>query len=244
MWKRTNSARRSLRLVVPDRPGSLAEVTAILADRGIDIVRLEVWPGTDRIAYDDITIQADSAEAIDLAVRELRSHGYDTVTLPEHWWLRDWAAEVFSAIDRLERSTTRSEELDTVVDTAARLANTSHAMISSAPAGGRRANHRMSDLVSAFDVGWIAWGGNERAVGAAVSAMAEASSGPPGRLEPIDAVHGLAVDIPGPTAASAVLAVVGVRPPFLPAEVARIDRYASLVGRLHPVEPVLAAPLR
>ncbi len=65
--------------------------------------------------------------------------------------------------------------------------------------------------------------------------------GPPGSLEPIDRVHGLAVEIPGPTAASAVLGVVGVRPPFLAAEVTRLEHFASLVGRLHPIEPVLAA---
>lgn len=57
-------------------------------------------------------------------------------------------------------------------------------------------------------------------------------------------MHGLAVEIPGPTAASAVLAVVGIRPPFVTAEVTRIERYAALVGRLHPIEPVLVAPTR
>ncbi|CAN5900909.1 hypothetical protein BH23ACT5_BH23ACT5_12150 [soil metagenome] len=61
-------------------------------------------------------------------------------------------------------------------------------------------------------------------------------------LEPVDGVHGLAVEIPGPTAASAVLAVVGIRPQFLASEVARIERL--LVGRLHPLEPVLSAPIR
>lgn len=43
---KTTKARRSIRLVVPDEPGALAEVTSILAGEGIDIVRLEVWPGS------------------------------------------------------------------------------------------------------------------------------------------------------------------------------------------------------
>jgi hypothetical protein len=240
----TGSTRRSIRLVVPDRPGALAEITAILADAAIDIVRLEVWPGTDEVVYDDLTLETPTPGRIDGAVRELRAHGYETVTLPEHWWLRDWANEVFEAIEALEGARTRSEELDAVLDAAARLANVSHAAVVSAPAGGRRVGHRVDRLAGAFEPAWIRWGGELRAVATVEQTMRDVTEGIASTLEPVDAVHGLAVEIPGPTAASAVLAVVGVRPPFVAAEVARIQRYASLVGRLHPVEPVLAAPLR
>lgn len=154
------------------------------------------------------------------------------------------ANEVFEAIESLNRATTRAEELDTVVGAASRLANTSHGVIVSAPAGALRAAHRMEDPATTFEPHWITWKGSQRCVSAVETAMADVGVDHPSILEPVDAVHGLAVEIPGPTAASAVLAVVGVRPPFLASEVARIERFASLVGRLHPLEPVLSGPIR
>lgn len=169
---------RSIRLVVPDRPGALAEITAILADGGIDIVRLEVWPGSDGVAYDDVTLEAGDAARIDTAVRELRAHGYETVTLPDHWWLRDWANEVFEAIETLETATTRTEELDAVLDAASRLANVSHAAVVSAPAGGRRVGHRIDGLTADFEPGWIHWTGGMRAVATIDETMREMAADP------------------------------------------------------------------
>lgn len=240
-------ARRSIRLAVPDRPGALAEVTSVLADHRVDIVRLEVWPadedgaGDQPTAHDDISLAAAEPGQIDGAIRQLRDLGFETLTLPENWWLRDWAVEVFNAVARLDASPELSRQLDAVVEIASRLANTGHAAVIADPPGGRRSHHGLVPMAAELDPTWIQWAGDERMVTRFLSAFADAANGPTSSLRPVDSVHGLAVEIPGPTAASAVLGVVGMRPPFLTAEVTRLEHFASLVGRLHPIEPVLAA---
>ncbi len=231
--------RRSVRLLIPDRPGTLAEVTAALAEREIDIVRLEVWPEGEERVYDDLTLEAPHPEPISGALRELRGRGYEVATLPDHWWLRDWASEVFDALDALDAAADRTAELDIILDAARRLANTSHALMVSRIPGGEPLGHRVDELARAFDPGWIRWKGHPHLIAEVETSILEGRTGPVELLEPVDAVHGLAVEVPGPTAASAVLAVVGVRPPFLGAETTRIERYGSVVGRLHPVEPIL-----
>lgn len=233
--------RRSVRLLMPDRPGVLAEVTSVLAAADIDILRLEVWPEDQDRVYDDLTLEASDPETISGALRNLRGRGFDVATLPDHWWLRDWASEVFDAIDAIDAAADLMAELDIVLDVACRLANTSHAALVARVAGGGAVGHRMDALARAFDPTWITWSGHAHLVADVEESVMENRTGPAQSLEPIDAVSGLAVEIPGPTAASATLAVVGVRPSFLPAEVTRIERYAALVGRMHPVEPILTA---
>lgn len=237
---------RSVRLGVPDRPGALAEVTSVLADHNVDIVRLEVWPAdrtkrdTRPTAHDDISLAAAEPAHIDGAIRELRSLGFETLTLPESWWLRDWAVEVFNAIELLDAASEPALQVDAVVEIASRLANTTHAAVIADPPGRPRSEHRLTEMVAVFDLGWIRWTGQDRVLARFRAAFADAADGPVRSLRPIDAIHGLAVEIPGPTAASAVLGVAGVRPPFLSAEVTRLEHFASLVGRLHPIEPALS----
>ncbi len=232
--------RRSVRLLMPDRPGALAEVSSVLAERQIDIVRLEVWPVDEGGVYDDLTLEAADPEHISLALRDLRGRGYEAATLPDHWWLRDWANEVFDAVEALDAANGWAEELDVILDAARRLANTSHAVLVSRVPGREPVGHRVEEISRSFDPAWIAWSGRPDLVAEMKTSIAEGRTGAVESLEPVDAVRGLAVEIPGPTAASAVLAVVGVRPPFLSAEATRIERFAALAGRLHPVEPILS----
>lgn len=232
-------SRRSIRLTMPDRPGALADVTAVLAGLDIDIVRLEVWPGDEEAVHDDLTLESANLDEIHQAVRDLRGRGFTVSTLPDHWWLRDWAHEVFEAVQALDVAASQTEELDIVLDAACRLANTSHSVVVNDAPGGEPSGYRVERLSHDFDPGWITWTGPDHAVSGIQTMLGPVRPDRVDRLAPVDAVHGLAVEIPGMTAAGAYLGVVGVRPPFLPAETTRVERYAALVGRLHPVERAL-----
>lgn len=59
---------RSIRVVLPDRPGALAAIATALAAHRVDIVRLEVVSHEGTAAVDDLLLEADSAEAIGSAI--------------------------------------------------------------------------------------------------------------------------------------------------------------------------------
>lgn len=233
---------RSIRLELPNRPGALAEATAILAAWEVDIVRLEVWP-EGHVVYDDLTLAAAGPEFISRAVRKLRGSGFEAATLPDDWWLRDWAREVFDAVEGLESAGSPEAELDVVLDVACRLANTSHSGLVAEFPGSEPVGRRIGDLARDFDSSWIRWAGPPDLVSTVERVILEHRTGPPEKLKPVDPVNGLATEVAGATATPTILVVVGTRAPFLAAEQSRVERFGRLVGRLQSLEPGLTAAI-
>ncbi|MEO6397497.1 MAG: ACT domain-containing protein, partial [Tepidiformaceae bacterium] len=64
---------RSIRIQLPDRPGSLSAITASLAAHGVDIVRLDVVSQEGQSAVDDLYLGAPSEDALDRAIRGFHS---------------------------------------------------------------------------------------------------------------------------------------------------------------------------
>ncbi|MEP6872182.1 MAG: ACT domain-containing protein [Anaerolineaceae bacterium] len=59
---------RSVRVHLPDRPGTLSAIAASLAAHGVDIVRLDVVSHEGRMVVDDLYLSADSQDSIGSAV--------------------------------------------------------------------------------------------------------------------------------------------------------------------------------
>jgi hypothetical protein len=226
-------ARTALRLRIADVPGSLAEVAAGFAGHGIDIVRLEVIPDDGTTVLDDVEVTAPDPDAIVAAVDELRRLGVDVLVLPSSWSVRDWVSEVFDAIEALERASSADDELEALLGAANRHANTSQAVLlteaGDGDAGRALARWRaLEAMAAAHPAGSTRWWGASDAVARVGQALAATASSSPAGAAP--GLSGLAIACD--PAASTILAVAGDRPPFAPAEVARIDRFARLAVRL------------
>ncbi len=230
---------RSVRIRLADRPGALAEVTRLLADHTIDIVRLEVWSDGDGTAWDDITLAAPEQAVLDAGIGALASVTMEAEVLPGYWSLRDWAEEIFTALDTVDGAASPREELDAVLDAACRLTNTSHAVLVTQQGARHDAAlarwDRLHRTATDLDVSRIRWTGDEVAVAAVSRALEGAQnpeSEPAGNGGGTGKVNGLVVGLSTRSHGEGVLAVLGRRPSFIPSEVQRLERFGRLVARL------------
>lgn len=229
---------RSVRIRLADRPGALAEVTRLLADNGIDIVRLEVWSDGDGTAWDDITLAAPDTAVLESGIGALAAVTLEAEQLPDYWALRDWAEEIFAALDTVDSASSAQEELDAVLDAACRLTNTSHAVLVTQEGAGHDAAlarwDRLHRTASDLDLSRIRWTGDADAVAAMSRALEGAvpeGAEPTGNGEG-SRVNGLVVGLSTRSHGEGVLAVLGSRPAFIPTEIQRLERFGRLVARL------------
>ncbi len=229
---------RSVRIRLADRPGALAEVTRLLADNGIDIVRLEVWSDGDGTAWDDITLAAPDAAVLESGIGALAAVTLEAEPLPDYWSLRDWAEEIFAALDTVDGASSSQEELDAVLDAACRLTNTSHAVLVTQEGAGHDAAlarwDRLHRTARDLDLSRIRWIGEEDAVAAVTRAFEGAlpQGAEPAGPGDTSRVNGLVVALSTRSHGEGILAVLGHRPAFIPTEVQRLERFGRLVARL------------
>ena len=84
----TSSSRRSIRVRLVDLPGTLHQLTALVASAGVNIVRLEVVSHEQVDVWDDIEQSADTEDQLDAVVSSLPAHGLQVIGLPAAWAIR------------------------------------------------------------------------------------------------------------------------------------------------------------
>lgn len=228
-------ARRSIRVRLADLPGSLHELTSLVADEGVNIVRLEIVSRDQPDVWDDVELTAEDEERLDRVVSALRSHGLTVIGLPAAWAIRDWASDVLHALEMIGICADEGEAVEAFTQTSAELANVEHAFVlmesrrpDAAAAEARWAQIQLT--ASIFDPDQISWCGSDVGTRIVVSAMQaarreSAQSGPWG-LQAVGAV----VEIPTPARRPAHLVVVGQRPIFLAPELARLKMFAQVAA--------------
>jgi hypothetical protein len=227
------SHRRTIRVRLADLPGSLHRLTGLVAAAGVNIIRLEVVSRESPEVWDDIELTAASEGELDAVVTSLKEHGLDVIGLPAAWAIRDWAVDVLHALERLGEAEGPGDAVDRFAQTAATLANAEHAFVLMEPArpDAAAAEARwglIQAAASAFDPDSIRWSGDSVGVRIVMSAMhaARAEEGDPVGREGVGAV----IRIPIAARRPAHLVVVGLRPPFLAPELARLELFAQVAG--------------
>jgi hypothetical protein len=230
-----STPRRSLRVRLVDLPGSLHELTALVAAEGVNIVRLEVvsWEQSD--VWDDLELTADSEEQLDAVVSSLKSRGLSVIGLPAAWSIRDWATDVLHALETIGRCETEGEAVEAFAATAAALANVGHAFVLMEPAYADAAAAEtrwrlISDAAAVFDPDDIEWSGSSVGSRIVVSAMRTARAELASPVHRPGPVVGAVIPVPVSTRRPAHLAVLGRRPLFLGPELGRLTMFAQVAA--------------
>ncbi|TDD47210.1 ACT domain-containing protein [Nonomuraea terrae] len=103
-----------VRVALPDRPGSLAQVTKVLGAAGADITQVTVLDRGDGRAMDDITVFCPESTPREALVKSLQS--VDEVTIEGIWTTRE-APGTYPELEILKYITTAGDRaLTTLVD--------------------------------------------------------------------------------------------------------------------------------
>lgn len=231
----TTTLRRSLRVRLVDLPGSLHELTSLVAAEGVNIVRLEVVSREQSDVWDDLELTAESEGQLDAVVASLGSRGLPVLALPAAWAIRDWATDVLHALEAIGRRETESGVVETFVATACRLANVAHAFVLMEPtypdAAAAETRWRLiSEAAAVFDPDVIEWSPSSVSHRIVVSAMRAARSEHVAPADRPGTVVGAVIPIPVSTRRPAHLVVLGRRPLFLAPEVARLTMFAQVAA--------------
>lgn len=234
MQERQHRHRRSIRVRIADLPGSLHRLTGLVAECGVNIVRLEVASRDHPDVWDDIELAAESESQLDSAVASLRDDGLTVISLPQSWSIRDWAVEILHALEHLGDAVVPKVAVSRFAATAATLANVDHAFVLLEPSGPDAAAAEarwelVQGAASAFDPDEIRWSGDAVGVRIVTSALHTARAEGAQRTTR-EAVVGAVVGIPIMTRRPAYLVVVGRRPPLLAPELARLKLFAEVAG--------------
>lgn len=227
--------RRAIRVRLADLPGSLHRLTGLVSGAGVNIVRLETLSWDDSDVWDDIELASEDERRMDLVVATLKAEGLTVVRLPDSWAMRDWAVEVLESLELLS-GRDPVDAMTGVTDAAQKLTNTTYAFLLMEPqppdatvAGVRWELIRRA--ANRFDPDHVAWSGDPMAVKIVVSAMHAARGARPDGFRPDpDAVSGAVVTMPTRGGRPARLAVIGERPPFLDAELNRLELFAKVAS--------------
>lgn len=227
--------RRSIRVRLADLPGALHRLTGLVAEAGVNIVRLDVVSREQPDVWDDIELTAESEGQLDLVVAALRAQGLTVIGLPAAWAIRDWAVDVLHALEVLGRLEDGPSAIDQFAATAAALANVEHAFVLMEPARPDAAAaearwNLIQRASSAFDPDRVKWSGDPMGTRIVQSAMRAARTEVDvGLVDPPDAV-GAVVRIPVASRRPAHLVVVGRRPVFLAPELSRLEMFAQVAA--------------
>jgi hypothetical protein len=238
--------RRSIRVRLADLPGALHQLTSLVADAGVNIVRLEVVSREHPEVWDDIELTAENEEQLDDVVALLKESGVTVIGLPRAWAIRDWAVDVLHSLETLGRAAEGSSTVDQFADTAASLANVEHAFVLMEPAqpdaAAAEARWRLiQEAAEAFDPDKIKWSGDAAGSRIVISAMRAArSDAVPRRPDDLADGVGAVVRIPMSARRPAHLVVVGRRPAFLAPELSRLELFAQVAAPHLWVAPVKA----
>lgn len=225
--------RRSIRVRLVDLPGSLHQLTGLVADAGVNIARLEVVSRERPGVWDDIELTAPDEAQLDGLVRTLREHGLTVIGLPAAWAMRDWAADVLHSLEVLSECEDDRSAAEVFSATAAALTNVDHAFVlmdtgrPDAAAGEWRWS-QIRGAAAAFDPDSIKWCGDVAAARIVMSAMRAAR--PEGKAGTADHPVGAVVGIPVMSRRPAHLVVVGRRPVFLGPELGRLEMFARVAA--------------
>lgn len=234
--------RRSIRVRLADLPGSLYRLTGLVSGAGVNIVRLETLSWDDSDVWDDIELAAEDDRRLDLLVATLKAEGLTVVGLPASWAMRDWAVEVLESLELLA-GRDPVEAMTGVADAGQKLTNTTCAFLLMEPqppdatvAGVRWELIRRA--ASRFDPDHVAWSGEKTGVKIVVSAMHAARGAGPVELSgESGSASGAVVTMPTRGGRPGRLAVIGDRPPFLDAELKRLELFAKVASPY--VAPIL-----
>jgi hypothetical protein len=229
----SGAQRRSIRVRLADRPGSLHRLSGIVAEAGVNIVRLEIvsWDRAD--VWDDIEMTASGPEQLDTVIRELKESGLTVLGLPSSWVIRDWAVEVLRTLEAMAECPDVYNALERFAQATEALTQTNSAFVlmEPQPPNPELAASRWELLRKAalqFDPDTISWSGDPGAVKMVTAAMRAARGEATGSEQ--SGVVGAVVRIPAPGGRPATLAVVGQRPRFLPTEVSRLELFARVAA--------------
>ena len=226
--------RRSIRVRLADLPGALHQLTSLVTEAGVNIVRLEVVSREQPDVWDDIELTADAADQLDAVVRALKDLGLPVIGLPGSWSIRDWAVDVLASLENLGKASDPVQAISEFTGTAAALANVDNAFVLMQPGGpdASAAEARWSLIqraAAAFDPDSVKWSGDTVGGRIVVSAMKAARRDDTYALESKSAI-GAVVRIPISSNRPAHLAVVGQRPAFLAPELSRLEMFAQVAA--------------
>ena len=229
------SHRRSIRVRLADRPGSLHRLTSIVAGAGVNIVRLEIASSEQADVWDDIEMAAGSPEQLDSVVKALKASGLTIIGLPGSWVIRDWAVEVLRTLEVLADCSDVVSALEKFALATVALTQTRHAFVlmEPQPPNPALATARWELLGRAanwFDPDTISWSGDSGAVRIVTAAMRAARGDFADVAVTSRGAVGAVVRIPAPGGRPASLAVVGHRPRLLPTEVNRLELFARVAA--------------
>lgn len=227
--------RRSIRVRLADLPGSLHRLTGLVSGAGVNIVRLETlsWDNSD--VWDDIELASVDEKRLDLVVATLKAEGLTVIGLPASWAMRDWAVEVLESLEVLA-GLDPVEAMTGVTDAGQKLTNTTSAFLLMEPqppdatvAGVRWELIRRA--AKRYDPDQVVWSGEPMGVKIAVSAMHAARGARADDLPGVaKGTSGAVVAMPTHGGRLARLAVIGERPPFLDAELNRLELFAKVAS--------------
>lgn len=228
-------ARRTIRVRLADLPGSLHQLTSLVAAEGVNIVRLEVVSRDQPDVWDDVEFAAEREEQIDRVVSALKSHGLTVIGLPAVWAIRDWATDVLHALERIGDASGESEAVEVFASTSADLANVEHAFVLMEP---RRPDASAAETrwvqvqraAALFDPDRVDWVGDDIGTRIVISAMRTARLETPDHLSRDRLAVGAVVEIPMSTRRPAHVVVVGERPAFLNPELARLEMFCQVAA--------------
>jgi len=227
--------RRSIRVRLADLPGSLHRLTGLVSGAGVNIVRLETLSWDDSDVWDDIELASEDDRRLDLVVATLKAEGLTVVGLPGSWAIRDWAVEVLESLELLA-GRDPVDAMTGVTEAGQKLTNTSCAflLMEPQPPDARVAGVRWELIrraASRFDPDHVEWSGEPMGVKIVASAMHAARGDGPGEVtgEPGRA-SGAVVTMPTRGGLPARLAVIGDRPPFLDAELKRLELFSKVAS--------------
>jgi hypothetical protein len=227
--------RRSIRVRLADLPGTLHELTSLVAAAGVNIVRLEVVSREQPDVWDDIELTADSEDRLDQVVADLKGHGLGVIGLPPAWAIRDWAVDVLHALETFGQCDDERQAVQLFTETAAALANVDHAFVLMEPrqpdAVAAEARWALIQRTAAsFDPDRVKWSGDSVGTRIVMSAM-KAARGDRFDVadQPSEAV-GAVVGIPISTKRPAHLVVIGRRPVFLAPELSRLQLFSRVAA--------------
>lgn len=228
----SESIRRSVRVRLEDRPGSLASVAQCIAEADGNIVRFEVASREDGQAWDDFEIEATSATHLGLIVRALRAQGHEVIGLPPGWSIREWAFDVVASLAAIagmdDPEAIRRHLLDALngvagTDQGVILLDDPHADTAAATARWES----IEQMRRAIDPDAVRWTGDREAIEAARLALRSDHQAPiPGSHR--GRVGGVALLL-GNTPRSGIVILAGGRPPLLPAEDQRVRSFAEII---------------
>lgn len=230
-----DTKRKSVRVRLADRPGSLQRVTQIVADAGVNIVRLEIVSNEGGDVWDDLELSARSEDAIRSAIAGIKEEAIEVIGLPPHWTIRDWSVEVLEALEALSACRSSADAQQVFAEAAAELMRCQRGFVlmeqpSPNVLAARERWVLLRDAAMTFDAEDVDWLGSTEAKDAVVAAMRPLrGSGEGGAVPSVPAV-GAVVPCPVPGRPHAWLAVVGQRPRFLEPEVSRLAVFARVAS--------------